>query len=74
MWQMWKWFRNLTVANRSPESAQSKVTLEISLEDAIKTAEDRKVYNELICRMMAKSLSGSTPDGNSSESEDSSVE
>ena len=37
-------------------------TIDVSLGDAIKIAEDRKGYDELVNRVMAKSLSGHSPD------------
>ena len=42
-------------------------TIDVSLGDAIKIAEDRKGYDELVYRVMAKSLSGHNPDDDSSE-------
>ena len=46
-------------------------TIDVSLGDAIKIAEDRKGYDELVYRVMAKSLSGHSPDGDDSSEESS---
>ena len=39
-----------------------------------KIAEERKGYDELVCHMMAKSLSGLNPDGDSSEEDESPID
>ena len=49
-------------------------TIDVSLGDAIKIAEDRKGYDELLYRVMAKSLSGHSPDGDDSSAESSEEE
>ena len=46
-------------------------TIDVSLGDAIKIAEDRKGYDELVYRVMAKSLSERSPDGDDSSEESS---
>ena len=46
-------------------------TFDVSLGDAIKIAEDRKGYDELVYRVMAKSLSGDSPDSDDSSEESS---
>ena len=74
---MWKKWKNLEAANHLLGSALLKVTLktiDVSLGDAIKIAEDRKGYDELIYRVMAKSLSGHSPDGDDSSAESSEEE
>ena len=46
-------------------------TIDVSLRDAIKIAEDRKGYDVLVYRVMAKSLSGRSPDGDDLSEESS---
>ena len=46
-------------------------TIDVSLGDAIKIAEDRKGYDEFVYRVMAKSLSERSPDGDDSSEESS---